>query len=255
MGQVCHFFLQGGVPGLVLGVDMDIVEPAVSGLGVRHGQGHQKGVDGGGDILRHLSLHHQVQAQFQAVHGSGARDVIGEGHGGAALVGLRLQSILGGSAVGGELFLQSVDQGIRGIPGDATLGFHHVLRGETQRVTHIFVAHPVDDLDGGIGGILIRVHINAAQAQVRKLHTAQSVVLEHGLRLVIFLAGGHQPTGAYPGLSGGGEVILGDGETGSASVVDGGILGGIGQGRSRQAKGGTQGQTHGGKAMHLLFHD
>ena len=237
VGQVCHLFLQGGVPGLVLGVDMDIVEPAVSGLGVRHGQGHQEGVDGGDDILRHLGFHYQIQAQFQAIHGSGAGDVIGEGHGGATLVGLRLQSILGGSAVGGELFLQSVNQGIRGIPGDATLGFHHILRGETQCVPHIFVVHPVDDLDGGIGGILIRVHINAAQAQVRKLHTAQGVVLQHGLRLVVFLAGGHQPTGAYPRLSGGGEVILGDGETGGASVVDGGILGGYRPGPFRTGQG------------------
>ena len=255
VGQVCHFFLQGGVPGLVLGVDMDIVEPAVSGLGIRHGQGHQEGVDGGGDILRHLRLHHQIQAQFQAVHGSGAGDVIGEGHSGAALIGLCLQSILGGSAVGGKLFLQGIDQRVRGIPGDATLGFHHVIIREAQGVPHRLIVHAVDDLDGGVGGILVGVHVDTAQAQIGKFHTAQGVVLEYGLRLGIFLASGHQPTGAYPGLSGGGEVILGDGETGSASVVDGGILGGIGQGRSRQAKGGTQGQTHGGKAMHLLFHD
>lgn len=84
--------IQRGVAGLVLRIDGNIVVPCRT-INGGHGQGHEEGIAGAGDILRDASLHDEIQALLHLVS-KGVTGSISLSHGSATVLHGGFQSVL-----------------------------------------------------------------------------------------------------------------------------------------------------------------
>ena len=168
-----HGLIQCRITGLVLGIDGDIVVPcrAVNG---GHGQRHEEGIAGAGDILGNAGLHHQIQALLKIFRG-GVTICTGFRHSHAALH-IRFQRIFHGGGIGGQGSGQLVVQQIGsvvvfavfalvGICGGHADGGQHGVRA-VKAVQHAYLTLAVHHLI---------IHGDVGHAEVGKLHALHGV--------------------------------------------------------------------------------
>ena len=131
-GVLCfaHSLIQRRIASLVLGVNGNIVIPhhAVNG---GHGQGHEEGIAGAGNIFGDTSLHDEIQPLLHLVS-SGVAGGIRFGHSHAAILHGGLQRIFHGGGIGSQRSGQFVVEHIAGEVVDIALALVGIRGGQTD---------------------------------------------------------------------------------------------------------------------------
>ena len=247
-----HGLVQCGVAGLVLGVNGDIVVPcrAVNG---GHGQGHEEGIAGAGDILRDASLHNEIQPLLH-IRSGGVAGGIRFGHSHADVLHSRFQRIFHSGGIGSQGGGQLIVQQIAGKVVDAALGLVSVRGGQTEGGQHgVASLRAVETIQHAHLPLTVHdliVHGDVSDAEVGELHALNGVLCQLVDNRVVVQAGGNVGFRIPRTLrAGSGDVVLVDGKGGVLCGVDGRFCERCGD----EAQSHDGGHEHGQYAMDL-FH-
>ena len=167
-------FFKVRTAGLVLGVHGHIIVPAFA-VDSGHGQRHEEGIAGAGDILRHTGLHHQIQALLQTAD-LAVSVCVRLGHGLAAISGSSFQRIFDGGGVGGQCIAHGLVQLVGGIVADAAFALVGICCGQAdglkngilgKAVQHAYLTLPVHQFV---------IHGDVSHPQIGELHALDGVL-------------------------------------------------------------------------------